>query len=502
MIKQMVNNENEGEGNFQISLKPSLIIAVLLQLSLFPIVLVTKDMSVVILFTSMICILLGIIFLQLRDVSDRVLYVIGVGLLPPFMTIKLEDFPGIFSSDWMLVLLPTDRINLPVICAMFLSLLLFLNAVHLKVLFKDRVSIIFSILLGASILIFLSRVDDFERISYYQVAADYMIILGSFSVYCLMKHSSKSLEEMMQGVHLIMGILIAILTIDMVLTIAQIVPWSVNYRNAYAGTLFGMASEYSLLLCLSVVYVIITKRSRLLVWTFYVLMALFVAYSTMIKSSYQMIVMLFLIVMFLRVLGPHLGKVILYGGIAFFVFGISFVLNNPDAVSEDFGSLMARLGSIIAPIDVATENLTQTFFGLSPGTLTVNGKSNLALAIFDFGRDSFFANSNLQGAIVDEILLRAELDEGGEMSPHVSPVAMLFSYGLISLPFIFYFWLLVPYRFLKLQLFKKSEPIHFLVFLYLYMILFSLLHPVILLSVIAFFGCLISKVIAEKTIKV
>lgn len=482
----------------QFSLKISLFLAFFLQLLLLFVVFMTSSILVVSVFLVGVCILLALLFSQFRLVADRVLFVLGVSILPPYITIELADLSDYRTSNWTSIFLDSDRLNISVLCSLVLFLLLFFDAANMRVLLRGSRAKLFFATSLLSVSVFLWRFGDIYRVSLYQVVADYIIIIGSFSALMLLRSGHISIEKTMEGIESIMQVLILLLSVDFVLTLSNIAPWAHDYRGGASGTFFGTAGLYALLISMALVYVATAKRNRYIHWGLFSLVSLYILYSTQIKSSYGVLILMMSFFAMLRISGKNFGYFLLVVCIVGIVTGAIYVNDISEAIGDNLGSLMARVGSIVAPIGVFTDRISSVLFGLVPGVLTVNGQSNLAIIIFDQGRDSLFKNSDLGGYITREILGRAGRESGGEILPHVSPFTLLYAFGIVALPAIIYYWIYLPFSILKYQLFRKKEAVRVVACMYIFLVFYSLLHPFILLFPIVMFGWVISKALPKR----
>lgn len=273
-------------------------------------------------------------------------------------------------------------------------------------------------------------------------------------------------------------VFILFMFIDLGLTYSEIFPWSVSWRGGMSGVFYANEVPYSLAIGYAFVFLMHQKRFGLFTIPILALMLWSIA-LTNIKTTV-------------------LATVIVY---------VSFVIFGKNRLAVKYRSVFINLSIVFVFLFMRTTDSILTrlgtysiywrklmdgnvMTGLSGGEFSIwDGTPLMAKNLFSEGYTNYIKTSERSTIMFSEYLERSNYDVGGEFLPHNSFLLVLFSFGILSIPFI--------YRIFRNAIGSVKHTSIYSSLLVLN-IIFSFFHPMIIVGEILILSLIIKSQINEK----
>lgn len=417
------------------------------------------------------------LFIIQRSDNYRLALFIGIMICTTWLNLPLEN-DALFGEVASSISLTRDRIQIRWVPMIIFSILFFLRVMYILIDSKPRLA---ALSLGAiSLFIFVLSWHDYQMYSIYQVIIDFFYLLGAFSVFLYMRFviSDNAFLDLYPSLISIMLTLFIFIILDLIAVILGIGTWSWSWRDGLQGFFYGNEVAYSFILGIAFVFIISHMKSfpiKMLALT----VGIYLLYLTQIESGIYALILSLVALSnnFTRFIN---GKVILLSILCIALYFFAFV----DLLDAEKSSLFTRAMTYYIAFSLLADGWW--FLGIKPGVMDIMVQQNLAIMIFEQG----FADlvEGLPAVLSDELLMRSSYETGTPILPHNTAIALFSSYGLILLLPIIYYYFLLPYKIVtKLG---KSIPSELFIIgrLFLYILLFSYLHPISTPIILIFFG--------------
>jgi hypothetical protein len=424
--------------------------------------------SILVFMSSVIVILF---FMQGSD-DKRLLLLVGVSLVSPMMSVPIISDNSIISSILSDIIIFSDRIQIRHLAVFILSVLFTIRVMLLHT--RKYVLVIHCLMVALFVtnMIF----HEYQDLSIYQSIIDFFYILGASSIFIYMRlmMSQDRAATLLKNFISIMSLLLVLITLDLIISLTGIVPWSISYRGGIQGSLYGLEMIFSFFLGLCIVFFASKVKKNLSKFIIIVFGGAFL-FMTNIESAIIAMILSFIAVND-RIKYKLFPMIIIL--IIFFVF---FAINFSNIIEQNL-SLWSRIGTYIASLSVYFDNYFIT--GITTGVIDPTMKSNLASIIFQSNYSDYL--QELHPSISGELLERAKYIKGGKFIPHNSAIALIVSNGVFFIVPVIYYYYIMPFKLIFKIEKNTQKEVNILLRVLVFIVLFSTMHPLILPILLVF----------------
>jgi len=354
------------------------------------------------LWPSIFCIVLTVFFFGINLKEDPLLRLIFISLIfLPGLTIPLNS-----HSD---LILYSDRLRISYVLLLPLVLAYIVKNIHI-ILSNSR------ILLPVVLLVFqiFFHVYYNNIISTFQIIQEFIYVFGVITI----MQKSRRVEWLINKQVSIF--ILAMFSLDVLVTQLGIVPWTTSYRGGLQGLFFAHELSYASFL----LFVLVLFRFHLDRNLSYLIVLLLLGYmllETNIKSSVFAVAVLGLV----DYLWGYKRTTYLLSGMALIYLFIDF---------QEFSSLVSRVGTIVFYGYVYLNE--SVMFGLAPGFMFYEMRANLSEVVFTNYANAFDGVLAWNVALLDEARRRSSYQVMDPFMVHNGFLGFIFAYGLIGMYFV------------------------------------------------------------------
>ena len=377
---------------------------------------------------------------------------------------------GMLGEEWMM---SSDRIQARTVVTSVAGLAYIAKFFFISIRRKKLTSV--SAALFCVVLVSIIASADYVDLSRYQAAVDGIYFASAICCAFYFRSLDKiwTVELLRIGYQytritfLLLG---GILLVDIVLSSSGFISWSKSYRDGLQGSFYGFELPFALVCGLTATYLCNVSSKRTILFILTLLSSTAVIWLTNIKSAVGALVLAALIPLLMNSkITYKVAKVVLLC----LPFGAYLFMSSIEGDS----SLLVRLGTY-ASFGFSFMSDQNWLLGIQPGVVDFTMVSNLAAAHFSSGYEAQLIS--LADNVAGELRERADYEQGGAFLPHNAWLCIIFAYGLLSFP-VLYYYLFLPGQFLLVSEYRRLVCNDAVLWLIIFICVFAVLHPVILL---------------------
>jgi hypothetical protein len=416
------------------------------------------------------------IYFYLTSYETRIILLVFLSFGIPQVAFPFFADKTVISDILSPITIYGDRFKVGVVTFSIFSFLLIIEGITIAIR-RGKAKIAFS-LIGFIILLLLIIIShDYSKYSIYHVILDFFYILGCLAIILFFFLKKRDFTNLYFLFKKLFKIYVAIVFIDILLSLTTIIPWANSYRGGIQGVFHAYEITFSVAILFLSVYLINLNKNFIYRFLIFLIM-LYILQMTNIKSAVGALIIVY--VLFGREeIFKYFSTKLFVVLLALIVFlGFDFIMINNT-------SLAGRVGTYIVYINSLIDGNLIT--GIMPGVSQVYMRTNLAVEVFQTDYTTYLDSFSEFNPIAYELIIRSYFTESdkGAFLPHNTFLILISAYGILFLPILRYIYF--SYIFIVEE--KYYDKKYNLLFgLFISCIIISFTHGYLLFIEIIFFG--------------